>query len=216
MAKKISAVVLAAGKTLCMERPKLTLPLGPKPLVRHVVDNLTDTTVSEVIVVLGAHPEAVRDALVGTPVRFETNAAFEDGVGSTIRSGIGATSGEAEAYLIIPGDLPLVESGLINSLIDRFESAHEGILVPAYQRVPGYPVIFDRRYRDQLLALDADRGVRSLLVENPRDVLDVHLKTNVVVFDVDSEEDYEELLGRMGLAPPPTADGPARPVEDTV
>ena len=201
MAKTISAVVLAAGETTGMDKPKLTLPLEDKAIVRHVVDNLQRAKGNEIVVVVGADHVEVRNALSGTSATIEHNADYESGIGSSIRAGMTVASAEAEAYLIMPGDLPLVQTEQVDHLIDRFEEAHEGIVVPAYQRVPGFPVILDRRYRDRLMSLEAEDDVRTVLVDHPRDVLDIHFTTNVFVFDIDSEDDYEELLKRLGLEP---------------
>ena len=64
------------------------------------------------------------------------------------------------------------------------------------------------------MTIDPEDEVRSIMAAHPRDVLDIHLRTNVVVFDIDGEEDYEELLARLGLAPPPSPEPEPTPAAD--
>jgi molybdenum cofactor cytidylyltransferase len=208
MAKRISAIVLAAGESTCLGKPRLMLPIEARPMVRVVADALAAAKVSEVVVVVGAAADVVGAALEGSGARIVRNPRYAEGRGTSVHAGVSAADEGAEAYLIVPADMPLVDAALVDRLVDRLAKGREGILVPAYQRVPGYPLIFDRRYRDQLLALKPDDDLYVLLAENPRDVLDVHVVTDSVVFDVDDEEDYDALLRRLGL---PGAAAPEEP-----
>lgn len=122
-------------------------------------------------------------------------------------NGVTALGPDAAAIMILPGDLPLLTAELLASFMASFEDASGGLLVPAYQHVPGYPVLCDRRFRDQLLALSGQDGPHAVLRANPRDVLDIHLTSDAVVFDIDHEEDYQRLHQRLGLpSPTPAAD----------
>ena len=207
MAKKIAAVVLAAGDATCKGQPKLTLPIDDQPLIRRVVEAVSRARVDDTIVVVGAHEESVVSALQGTPARTVSNPDHARGVGTSIRLGIESAPEDTEAYLLVPGDLALLDTATLDSLIQRFEAGPEGIVVPEYQRVPSPVMLLDRRYRDQLMNLDDEDDALRVLLENPQDVYDHHMSTDGVVFDIDDEEDYEDLLRRLGL-PLPSEDPP--------
>jgi molybdenum cofactor cytidylyltransferase len=202
MPKRISAIVLAAGSARLREQPKVLLPLDQKPMIHHVVEQLARTSVSEIIVVAGGSAEAVRSALAPTRAKVVENPNAADGVGTSVRKGIEHSDPQADGFLIIPGDMPLVSSALISRFLAEFESHRDGILLPAYQNVPGYPVIFDRRFRSRLSSLAATESASAVWMENPREVFDTHVLTDAVVFDVDSDADYEEIHRRLGAAPP--------------
>jgi molybdenum cofactor cytidylyltransferase len=207
MAKKIAAVVLAAGDATCKGQPKLTLSIEDQPLIRRVVEAVARARVDDTIVVVGAHQEVVTAAVQGTPARIVANPDHARGLGTSIRLGIESAPEDTEAYLLVPGDLALLDAATLDSLIQRFESGPEGIVVPEYQRVPASVMILDRRYRDQLLNLEDEDDALRVLLENPQDVHDHHMSTDGVVFDIDDEEDYEDLLRRLGL-PLPSEENP--------
>lgn len=202
MAGNVSGIVLAAGSAKVHDTPKLTLPVDGQPLVRIVASRLIEAGVDRVIVVTGAHATAVGEALAGLNATIVQNAAHAGGIGSSIRTGTETASTDADALLFIPGDMPLVTAEHTKMLIESFHSATEGIVIPAYQKVPGYPQIFDRRHRDALLAYDADAELYNMLADNPHDVRDVHVVTDAVVFDIDDEDDYDALHRRLGLTNP--------------
>lgn len=202
MAGNVSGIVLAAGSAKIHDTPKLTLPIDGQPLVRIVASRLLEAGIERVIVVTGAHASAVGDALAGVDVSLVDNPAHASGVGSSIRAGVDAAPLDADALLFMPGDMPLVAVEQIKMLLERFEQSTEGIVVPAFQQVPGYPRILDRKHRDALLALENEADLYHMLADNPHDVHDVHLVTDAVVFDIDDEDDYDVLHRRLGLPNP--------------
>jgi molybdenum cofactor cytidylyltransferase len=202
MAANLAGIVLAAGSAKIHDTPKLTVPVDGQPLVRISASRLLEAGVRRVYVVTGAHAPLIGDALAGLEVTTVHNAAYASGTGSSIRAGVEAVPADAEGFVILPGDMPLVTKELVRDLMMRFEQVSEGIVVPAYQKVPGYPCVLDRRYRDVLTALGADDDMYAVLADHPHDVCDVHVLTDAVVVDIDDEEDYDAVHKRLGLPSP--------------
>jgi molybdenum cofactor cytidylyltransferase len=209
MPKKISALVLAAGASERMAQPKMLLPFGEETILTATVKAVLESGgASETIVVLGEHADSIRPLLDESRVRVVTNPDAASGLSSSIRIGVEAASSNADAYMILLGDHPLLQASTVSRLTKSFEAGDKGICVPEHQGVMGHPVFFDRRYRGELVALSGDEGARRVLMQNPKDVLDVHVSEVGVVFDVDDDEDYDEALRIAGLPPRPVPEEP--------
>jgi molybdenum cofactor cytidylyltransferase len=125
-------------------------------------------------------------------VQFVHNPAYQSGMASSIHAGLAALASDAGAVMISLADLPLVQSAELNLLISSFLSAKEKtIAVPTFAAQRGNPVIFDLRYRPEMLALRGDVGCKSILVRHPDAVLEVEMPTASVLEDVDTVEAYE-------------------------
>ncbi|MCL6552819.1 MAG: nucleotidyltransferase family protein [Firmicutes bacterium] len=115
-----AAVVLAAGASTRMGRPKLALPVRGVPMLRRVVEAAAASRCTEVVVVLGgAHAAVYRPLLDGLPVRVAENPDPAEGMGSSIRAGVAAVSPEASGVVILLADQPLVTATLIDCLVKK-------------------------------------------------------------------------------------------------
>ena len=190
----IAAVVLAAGRSLRMGAPKLLLPFGRGTLIDAVLSGVLASRVDEVVVVLGAHREAVEAVVSRHPVRTVVNPEIEGGMLSSVRCGFRALGREASAVLICPGDHPFAPAAIIDRLIAGRERTGKGIIVPAHKGRRGHPVLIDRRYGNEVETLDAAIGLRQLLRAHPDDVLEVPVRTPAVLADVDRPADYRKAL----------------------
>ncbi|MGH7601435.1 MAG: nucleotidyltransferase family protein [bacterium] len=194
--KKISTLVLAAGESKRMAgQHKLLLPFAGKTIVESTVDAILQAHVDEVIVVLGHKAEKVRKVLQHRPVKFVHNPAYQSGMASSIHAGLAALAPDAGAVMISLADLPLVQSAELNLLISSFLNANEKtITVPTFGGRRGNPVIFDLRYRHEMLVLYGDVGCKSILARHPEAVLEVEMPTASILEDVDTMEAYERLI----------------------
>ncbi|MGH9760208.1 MAG: nucleotidyltransferase family protein [Blastocatellia bacterium] len=198
----ISAIIPAAGLSSRMgERNKLLLPFHGKTLIGHAVDTLLGSKVGEVIVVVGYERERVEGVLGSRAGRITIvgNPLYHDGMSTSIRAGVAAASIEADAIMIYLADQPLVEPADLNYLIDAFSDAREqnkSIVVPFYKGRRGNPVILDSRLKPDILEVVGDVGCRRIIKRNPDRVFAVEMDTDHVVRDIDSPQDYQELLSR--------------------
>ncbi|HTY78977.1 MAG TPA: nucleotidyltransferase family protein [Candidatus Bathyarchaeia archaeon] len=189
-----AAIVLAAGLSRRMGRPKLLLTLEGRPVIRHTVERMLAAGLSDVIVVVGPEHEAIRQALEGLPVRLAVNPTPEAGQASSVRRGIQAVSPLATVALIALGDQPWVSADVIHRLLAALAAPGKRIAAPRYADGLGNPVLFAADVFPELLALTGDRGARAV-VEKDASRLAVVDVAQAMPRDLDTPEDYERLKG---------------------
>jgi molybdenum cofactor cytidylyltransferase len=186
----ITAIVLAAGKSERMGRPKMLLPFGRKTLIETVLAGVRRSRIDDVIVVLGAHREAIEPVISKFAFRTVFNKDFEAGMLSSVLWGLREVPAAAQAFLVVLGDHPSPPASVIDRLIAAHERTGKGIVLPVYRGRRGHPSLIDTRYREEVTALDPSIGLRQLLRDHPDDVLEVSVRTPAVLSDIDSPEDY--------------------------
>jgi molybdenum cofactor cytidylyltransferase len=164
MSAPVWAVVPAAGLSRRMGGPnKLLMPWGEGTIVGSVVATLVQCGL-EVVVVTGRDAAAVA-AAVG-PVRTVHNAAFEQGLGGSIATGV-AACGHADGYLVALGDMPGLRADVVRSLIETLRiGPPDAIVAPVYDGEPdrpGHPILFGPAYRRELEELHGDEGGKAVL-----------------------------------------------------
>ncbi|WP_339427016.1 nucleotidyltransferase family protein, partial [Pseudomonas proteolytica] len=128
--REVAAIVLAAGRSTRMGGPnKLLAELDGRKLVRIATEQALASKASEVIVVTGHQSELVEQALAGLEVRFVKNPDFAGGIASSVKSGISAVSEACAGAVVCLGDMPLIDAGLIDRLIDSFAPDRGNLIV---------------------------------------------------------------------------------------
>jgi molybdenum cofactor cytidylyltransferase len=186
----ISAILLAAGQSKRMGKPKLLMPFGRSTIIEQAVDNLLGSAADEVIVVLGDRGEAVRRLIAERPVKLAFNPDYVQGMSTSIVAGLNLVDHRTSAVMLALGDQPLIDSQTINRLIAGFLSHDKGIAVPTYRGDRGHPVIFNMTYKEPLLALKGDVGARQIIKENPGDILEVAVDCAGIQIDIDTAGCY--------------------------
>lgn len=186
----IAAVVLAAGRGTRMPGAnKLLETVGETAVVRRVAEAALAGGASPVLVVTGHEKERVAAALTGLPVQVVENAAYADGLSTSLAVGIRAVPPECEGALVLLGDMPLVDGALVRGLIAAFVP-EEGrlIVVPVAEGRRGNPVLWARRFFSALQSLEGDMGARALLAAHPEAVFDLETSGAAATLDVDTPE----------------------------
>lgn len=190
----VSAVILAAGQAKRMGRPKQLLPLGNKPMVWHVAAAACRAGVGEVVVITGACGETVRQGLADLPLRIVYNKNWFTGQASSIRVAVESLDVRAKAVLFMLADQPLVDTELINGLVQTYRISGAGLVVPRWQNRRGNPVLFDlARWRTELLQLTGDQGARGILKAYPACIHYLEVSNPQIFCDVDTPEEYKQM-----------------------
>jgi len=189
-APRVSALVLAAGQSRRMGAiNKLLAPVDGVPMVLATVRRIIAAGVDEVIVVTGHEAQRVRDALAGEAVRVVHNPNYDQGLSTSMGAGIAALDPDADAALMCLGDMPRVTPRHVHRLLAAFDPI-EGrtICVPTFNGKRGNPVLWDRRYFQDMAAVRGDVGARHLIGEYEDAVCEVAMDDPGVLLDVDSPQ----------------------------
>lgn len=198
--QRVGAVVLAAGCSTRMGRPKVLLPWGDGAVITAIVDRLRGAHLNEIVVVTGHERERVEAALAGQPVRFAHNPGYATGeMTSSLQVGLRALSPGTAACLLVLGDQPLLRGRVIWQLLDAYARAPGGIVAPSYHGRRGHPVLIDRAFWPALLALGEGEAPRDVLRARADAIQHIEVDTNWVLRDIDTPEDYALALREAGL-----------------
>jgi molybdenum cofactor cytidylyltransferase len=191
--RKVAAIVLAAGRSTRMGGPnKLLAELSGKKLVRIAAEQALSSKASEVIVVTGHQAELVERALEGLRVKFVRNPDFAGGLASSVKAGIATVSAEADGAVICLGDMPLIDAGLIDRLINAFAPDRGHLItVPVAEGRRGNPVLWSRRFFKELMTLDGDIGARHLIAKHAEAVAEVPVEGEDAFLDIDTPQALE-------------------------
>lgn len=190
---RVAAVVLAAGASSRLGRPKQLVEYLGEPLVRRAARAATEIGASPVVVVLGAHADLVAPALDGLAgLTVVPNAAWRSGLASSLAAGVRAALDDlaVDAVLVSLADQPLVDAGALRRLVAAYPGAH-GVVASAYGDALGVPALFARAHADALLALSGDAGAGAWLRARRAQVTAVPM--DAAALDVDTPDDVARL-----------------------
>jgi len=190
----VRGMLLAAGASTRMGGMKQLLPFGSSSVVEHVVDTLLASRLEELVVVLGHEHERVARRLTGKRVRIALNPGYAQGMTSSVKCGLVALGVDARAALVALVDQPLITSSLVNTVIGAFWRSGKAICIPSYRGRRGHPVVFDLKYRDEILSLAGDAGLKEVWRAHPDDIHHVEVDTDVTLRDMNYPEEYQAQL----------------------
>jgi molybdenum cofactor cytidylyltransferase len=198
----ICAIVLAAGRSRRMGTQKLLLPLRDRPVIAHVVDEILDSPVDSVFVVVGADGERIREALAGRTIHLVCNSDPTGDMLSSIRCGLRALPEACDTIVVALGDQPGLQAGLLARLLSAQRDSGRGIVVPTHRGKGGHPLVMSARFRNQVLEQFDRIGLRGLLDAHREEVIEVETGSEAVLEDLDEPADYERLKARFTTEKP--------------
>lgn len=194
----LRAIVLAAGESRRMGRPKAALPVYPAgpSFAAAAVAALRAAGLGEIMVVAGAHPEAVSAAVEGLEgVRLLVHQGWAAGQLSSLRAALDAVDAPGvEAIVVTLVDCPRVRPSTVVQLTDTWRATRAPIVRPMVGDRHGHPVVFDRITFDDLRAAPLDVGAKAVLARWQAAIVNVTVDDPGVLADVDTPEDYEAFL----------------------
>ena len=197
-ARRIGAIVLAAGQSRRMGGAnKLLMPVKGELLVRRTVRAVQAAHVEQVVVVTGHQREEVEEALADLGVTTVHNPRFAEGLSTSLKAGLQALKPEIDGAFIALGDMPAVVTGHLNRLIADFdpENTH-AIGVPTHSAKRGNPVLWARRFFDEMQEVAGDVGARHMIGANESLVYEVEFGDTGVLTDLDTPEQWQDYLSK--------------------
>jgi len=199
-APTIAAIVLAAGRSRRMAPHNKLLVTDPagKPMIARVVDNVLSSNARPILVVTGHQAEQIEHALGGRPVRYVHAADYALGLAESLKAGIAAVPPECAGAIVCLGDMPLVTGRMIDRLLSMYDPEEgRSIVLPTFRGKQGNPMIWDRRFFDEILAITGDSGARFLVGKHAETVAEVEMADDAVLRDFDTTESLATLPPRM-------------------
>lgn len=194
----VAAVVLAAGGSSRLGRPKQLERWGDTTLLGHVIDQVRQFPVDEIWVVLGSGIDEILERVDLADCGVVENPEWEEGIASSLRVGLDALlqKSRADAALIVIGDQPQLDQRVVTEVVDTFARAGRPVVIPKYRYTWGNPVLVDRSLWPRLMSLEGDEGARRLFQAHPEWVEEVWID-HLPPRDVDTEADLTELRPRQ-------------------
>ena len=189
----ISAILLAAGKSKRMNgENKLTKKIQGIPLIKLSVKNILASSINELIVVLG-HQKEIIEKLIdrNEKLKFVFNKDFENGMSSSIKTGVNNLSEKTEAFFICLGDMPMINHDIYNQLIKSKDNKE--IIVPTYKRQQGNPVLFAKTMKEKIMDITGDVGAKKILELNKDKILSLEISDQGITRGFDTQDDFNSL-----------------------
>jgi molybdenum cofactor cytidylyltransferase len=203
---KVAAIILAAGRSQRMGAFKPLLPFGQKTVIQTCIDNMRSGGVQSIVVVA---PEGPRSAelethLQDSNVTFAINPDPDSEMSASVARGVLAVPETTKAVIIIPVDHAAVPGEVVSSLIHEWKEGAR-LVKPTVAGRGGHPVLVDLEFRNDLLNLDSEQGLKGFFTEHQAHVRRIEVNSNYIVRDMDTWDDYRALhLEVFGVPPPGT------------
>jgi molybdenum cofactor cytidylyltransferase len=187
-------IILAAGNSSRLGRPKQFLQYQEKSLLLRVTESALSSGCAALVVVTGAEKESIEKELQHLPAIYTHNTDWADGMASSIISGLNQllTSAPHLTHVIIAvSDQPFVSAAIFEGLLKTKSEAGTGIVACKYDDIVGAPVLFSDKYFQNLRALRGTEGAKKLLKIFKKDLSTIDFPLGK--FDIDTDEDFERL-----------------------
>ena len=188
-APRIAAIILAAGQSRRMGATnKLLAEIDGRAMVNRVVDTVRASKADPIMVVLGHEAERVRTAIGGEDtLSFTVNPNYPDGLSTSVVAGLNALPAGIDGVIVCLGDMPRVSSAEIDRLIAAFDPLEgRAICIPTHNGKRGNPMLFARRFFDEVREISGDLGARQLTGAYPDLVCEVEMSGDGVLLDIDT------------------------------
>ena len=184
---RIAAIVLAAGKSERMGRPKALLPLRGSTFLENILATIKHSAIAETVVVVGHHADTI---LAAIQVEHSViNADYEKGMTTSIQAGIRELASGVDGAMLFLVDHPIVEPATIDALIGHFRPGC--IVLPTYQGRRGHPVLFSRTVMEEIAGLPPSVGANTIVWKDPSRIVEVALEDAGITIDIDTPDQFE-------------------------
>lgn len=187
----ITAIILAAGRSLRMGQPKMLLPWRDTSVLGQVITTIQHAGIQEIVVVTGGARQAVEKIAQSHRALTVHNAEFEsEEMLGSIQCGLRVQGPETRAVLICLGDQPQVEERSVRSICAAFQKTGPNLVVPSFRMRRGHPWLVARPLWDDLLQMKSPQSPRDFLNAHAEEIEYAVLDTDSIIADLDTPEDY--------------------------
>jgi molybdenum cofactor cytidylyltransferase len=190
----IIAVVLSAGESSRMGRPKALLPIGGQKFIERIIRVIGQSRVGRTIVVLGHHADELRGQIEHLPIQIVVNPDYQRGQLSSLQAAIRYIKNDdrCDGMLVHLVDHPFIDVPLVDVLIETFYETKKLIVVPRHKGKRGHPVIFSRDLFEELLNAPIDQGAKAVVNAHREETLEIEWQDQGITLDIDTPELYRQ------------------------
>ena len=187
-------VILAAGASTRLGKPKQLLQYRGKTLLGHAINEATNSNADAVVVIFGKDADLFKKEIDEKKIRVAINSSWEEGMASSVRLGLDTLLNAKpyiDAVIFMVCDQPHISSSILNELIKTQQKTTKQIVSCNYGESIGPPALFHKKYFKELMKLSGDAGARKIIQQNMNDVATILFPEGRI--DIDTNEDYEAL-----------------------
>ena len=187
-------VILAAGASTRLGKPKQLLQYRGRTLLGHAINEATNSNADAVVVIFGKDADLFKKEIDEKKIRVAINSSWEEGMASSVRLGLDTLLNDKpyiDAVIFMVCDQPHISSSILNELIKTQQKTTKQIVTCNYGDSLGPPALFHKKYFKELMKLSGDAGARKIIQQNMNDVATILFPEGKI--DIDTEEDYENL-----------------------
>lgn len=187
-------IILAAGASTRLGKPKQLLEYRGKTLLDHAVNEAINAKADAVFVIFGENADLFQKEIDNEKIRIVINKDWEEGMASSVRLGLDTllkSKPYVDAVIFMVCDQPYISSSVLNELIITQQRTTKQIVTCNYGESIGPPALFHKKYFRELAKLKGDVGARNIIQENMHDVAFIQFPKGQI--DIDTNEDYESL-----------------------
>ena len=180
----ISAIILAAGKSIRMRQQKMLMPWGNTTVLQKVIHTIQKSVILDIVVITNS--EIALEAMK-YGVQIEINNDGE--MLTSLQLGLLAQKSSAKAVLICLGDQPQIEERSVRSVCEAFQKSGSNLVVPSFKLRRGHPWLVSRELWAEIVSIQ-DGTMRDFMNAHTKDIEYVNLDTPSILQDLDTPEDY--------------------------
>jgi molybdenum cofactor cytidylyltransferase len=202
---KVAGLLLAAGTSSRMGRPKQLLPVGGSSLLDRILAETLRSDLDSVVLVLGYKAQEIREGLKADlqhpKLTIVENTHYRNGISSSFLCGFRQVEDDHDHAMLILGDMPYITSDLINLLLRQYLASGLSLGAIKTKRGRTHPVIIGRRFYPDVYQLQGDVGARDIFARFPEDLCLVEPGETYQDLDIDTHEDYAEIKSSWPALP---------------
>lgn len=172
---------------------KPLLPLGRSTVIESAIATFRQAGIGDITVVLGHRADDIKPVLDCSHVRWIYNERYEEGMFSSVISGLYSLSAGLKGVFILPADMPLVRSLSIKKITMAYRLLGSRIFYPAHLKQRGHPPLIPSDLFPAILSWKGPGGLRSFLAGHDELASEVEVDDNGILMDIDTPEDYSNI-----------------------
>ena len=185
----ISAIVLAAGKSERMGRPKALLEFRGRTFLENILLAISGSSIADTVIVVGHHQREIANAMPGASMVFNPN--YEQGMVTSLQTGIRALGAQSTGAFLFLVDHPVVETETIEAMIPS--ATPDCIVQPTFRGRRGHPVFLGADVLEEILQLPSSQGADVVVRRDPGRIIEIPVNAPGILTDIDTPEEYEKL-----------------------